>query len=652
MLRTRMMSLLVFLLVLPNFSHPANDIHQAVQEGNLSLVKQIIANQPESVFLKDPKGMTALHTAARSGNIAIMALLVDVGMDVDISSSNRETPLHSAASAGKRDAAAWLIAKGADVNARNKADYTPLIFAAMGGYADLTELLLKKGADPNHQNIYSHTPLVMAAGWGRIKLMKLLCANGAVIKKKDLNLLHYAILNRQKEAADFLVNHGLEVPVFGKEGILFLHQSAQYGLTELVRLMIEKGTDTSALSPEGGTLLHSAAYGGERPLVLSLLEKGFDVNARDSYGMTPMHFVAFHGLDDIISQLKEKGAEINPENIMGQTPLDIAMSQKREKTAALLESLGASTGRRKTDKGLDSELASSIVWRTGAALPSYVRNLGATVVNGNLYAVGGYDNGVMARQSNFEYNPKKNSWTIRANMPTPRSNLAVVSLGKKAYAFGGDAGNDRNEAYDSTSDKWQSLAPLPTPRIHLNGSAVAISERIYVLGGAEKWFVTSSKNEMYDPFSDSWDEKAPLPTPRQSPVLAACGKKMYAIGGHGGYPPLFQNLPIVEAYDPMTDRWERKADLPESGFAVGAVEIEEKIFVLIQTGLGEDEKSKIYVYNPEADQWSTPVHVPRAVRLAGMACMDNILYIVGGGNSKNLFLSILIGEIQKRSRFP
>ena len=652
MLRLRMIGFLVFLLVLPNLSHPADDIHQAIQEGNLSLVKQIIANQPESVFLKDSKGLTALHSAARSGNIAIMAFLVGEGVDVDITSSNRETPLHSAASAGKRDAAAWLITKGADVNARNRAEYTPLIFAAMGAYSELTELLLKKGADPNLKNIYSHTPLVMAASSGRINLMKLLCANGAVIKKKDLNLLHYAIMNRQKEAADFLIKQGLEIPVSGKVGTLFMHKSAQNGLTELVRLMIEKGIDTSALSPEGGTLLHSAAYGGDRPLILSLLEKGFDANARDCYDMTPLHFAAFHGQDDIISQLFERGAEINPGNIRGQTPLDIALSRKRKKTAVLLKSLGAGTGRPKTDNGLDSEPAPSIVWRTGAALPSYIRNLGAAAVDGKVYAVGGYDNGIMVQQSNYEYNPQKNAWIIRANMPTPRSNLAVVSLDKKVYVFGGNTGDDRNEAYDSTSDNWQSLAPLPTPRFHLNGSAVAFSERIYVPGGAEKWFVTSSKNEMYDPFSDSWDEKAPLPTPRQSPVLVVCGKKIYAIGGHGSYPPLFQNMPIVEAYDPITDGWGRKADLPESGFAVGAVEIEGKIFVLIQTGLGEDEESKIYVYNPETDKWSVPVHVPRAVRLAGITCIDNTLYIVGGGNSKNLFLSILIGEIQKRSRLP
>jgi ankyrin repeat protein/N-acetylneuraminic acid mutarotase len=640
-------SVLVCVLILPILSYASKDIHRAVQEGNLSLVKEIIENQPESLFMKDSNGLTALHSASLLGQIEIMALLLDKGVDVNIISSNGETPLHSASSAGKKEAAAWLIEKGAEVDAGNRAGYTPLILAAMGGQADLMELLLQEGADPNRQNIHSQTPLVMAVSTGRIDLMKLLCANGAFIKKENLNLLHYAIMNQQQEAADFLIRQGLEIPVSGDTGRIFLHQAVQNGMTELSRLMIEKGIDIQALSPQGGTLLHSAAFGGDSSLISSLLGKGFDVNARDCYGMTALHFAAFHGLDDIIVRLVENGAEINPENILGMTPLDTALSYTREKSAEYLQSLGARKGRKKTARKLELKLAPSIVWQIGADLPSNIRNLGAADEDGKIYAVGGYDRYVMATRANYEYDPRKNTWAIRAGMPTPRSNLAVVSLNKKVYAVGGNAGDDRNEVYDPSSGEWHSLAPLPTPRIHLNGSAAVFSGRIYVMGGAEKWFVTSSKNEVYDPVSDSWDKKAPLPTPRQSAVLAVCGKKIYAMGGHGGYVPLFLKMPIVEAYDPRDDKWERKTDIPESGFVVGAVVVKEKIVVLLQTGLGDNEVSKIYAYDPEADKWSTPVDVPRAVRFSGMAYVDNALYIIGGGNSKNLFLSILIGKINK-----
>ncbi len=652
MFKLKTIFVLVYFSVWPILSYPASDIHQAIREGNLSLVKEIIDNQPESVFLRDPNGLTPLHHAARLGHIEIMALLVDTGVDVNILSSNLETPLHMAASAGKSAAAAWLIEKEAKVDAKNKGGYTPLLFAVRSGYSDLTELLLQKGADPNLKNIYSHTPLVMAVSTGRIDLMNLLFANGAFIAKKDLNLLHYAIMNRQKEAADFLIRQGLEVPLAGDVGRIFLHQAAQNGLAGLALSMIEKGMDIRSKSSEGGTLLHSAAYGGSSQLILFLLGKGFDVNLRDSYGMTPLHFAAFHGLENVITRLVERGAEVNPENILGDTPLDISLSQKRDKTCEQLRSLGARAGRGKPAKKLDQSLAPFIRWRTGGALPSYIRNLGAAAVDGKVYAIGGYDSDALVSNLNYEYNPQSDTWTSRASMPTPRSNLAVVSLDKKVYVFGGNAGDDRNEVYDSSSDEWRSLAPLPTPRIHLNGSAAATSNRIYVMGGAEKWFAVSAKNEAYDPVSASWDERAPMPTPRQSAVLAVCGEKIYAIGGHGGYPPLFQMMPIVEAYDPILDRWERKADLPESGFAVGAATLEEKIMVLLQTGLGEEEKSKIYVFDPEEDMWSMPVDVPRAVRFAGMACLDNTLYIVGGGNSKDLFSTILIGEILKRSRFP
>ena len=650
--RLRSYLVLMFLAVLPMLSYQAEDIHQAVQEGNLSLVKEIIENQPKSIFLEGPDGLTPLHHAARLGHIEIIDILVSKGADVNILSSNRETPLHSAALTGKRDAAAWLIEKGASVDVGNKAGYTPLILAVMRGHGDFAGLLLENGADPNLKNIYSHTPMVMAASMGRIDLMELLCENGAAIKEKDLKLLHYVIINRQKETADYLISKGLEIPITGEEGRIFLHLAVQNGLTGLARLMIDKGADIHLPSPEGGTLLHSAAYGGDSQFLHFLLGEGFDINEKDSYDMTPLHFAAFHGLDDIISRLVEGGAEINAENILGETPLDMALSQKKDKTSELPNSLGATKGYGKKSRGLDRNLAPTISWRTGADLPSYVRNLGSAAANGKVYAVGGYGTGVSVLRSNYEYDPRKNNWAPRAYMPTPRSNLAVVSLNEKVYVFGGNTGDDRNEVYDPITDQWQSLAPMPTPRFHLNGSAAAVHDRIYVQGGAEEWFVTSSKNEVYVPESDSWGKKAPMPTPRQSPVTVVCGEKIYAIGGHGSYVPIFLKIPVVEAYDPEADSWERKTDLPESGFVVGAVEFGEKILVLIQTGQGKEERSKIYVFDPDADRWSTPVDVPRAVRLAGMTCMDNTLFVVGGGNSQDLFLSILIGEIQNWSRYP
>jgi N-acetylneuraminic acid mutarotase len=271
--------------------------------------------------------------------------------------------------------------------------------------------------------------------------------------------------------------------------------------------------------------------------------------------------------------------------------------------------------------------------------------MGAAVVGGKIYTVGGYGRWSEVTQSNFVYDVSRDLWATNAEMPTARSNLAVAALDNKIYALGGNSGEERVEVFDPIQGGWRAAASLPSPRTHLNGSAVAYKGKIYVLGGAEEWYVISDKNEVYDPGTDTWDILIPMPTPRQSVAAAAVAGKIFAIGGHGDYAPFMLQLPLVEAYDPVSKTWERKADLPEPGFPVGAVVIDGRILVLIQTGFGENEGSKIYAYDVKKDAWSSAVVVPRTVRLAGFTALDRSFFIIGGGNSREIFTDILVGTI-------
>jgi N-acetylneuraminic acid mutarotase len=271
--------------------------------------------------------------------------------------------------------------------------------------------------------------------------------------------------------------------------------------------------------------------------------------------------------------------------------------------------------------------------------------MGAAVVDGKIYTMGGYGEWSEVTQTNFVFDIAQDLWTTNTKMPTARSNLAVVALDDKIYALGGNSGEEKAEVFDPKHASWRAVAPLPSPRIHLNGSAVTCKGKIYVLGGAEEWYVVSDKNEVYDPDTDSWKALAPMPTPRQSVAAAVVDDKIFAIGGHGDYAPFMLGLTIVESYDPVANTWERKADLPESGFPVGAVVIDARILVLIQTGFGKDEASKIFAYNIEKDTWSEYAEVPRAVRLAGLAAFQNNIYIIGGGNSREIFTDIIVGTV-------
>jgi ankyrin repeat protein len=57
----------------------------------------------------DDLGYTALHTAARSGNLALAQLLVSAGIDPRIRSTDSVTALHSACSAGQLAAVKCLL---------------------------------------------------------------------------------------------------------------------------------------------------------------------------------------------------------------------------------------------------------------------------------------------------------------------------------------------------------------------------------------------------------------------------------------------------------------------------------------------------------------------------------------------------------------
>lgn len=70
-------------------------------------------------------------------------------------------------------------------------------------------------------------------------------------------------------------------------------------------------------------------------------------------------------------------------------------------------------------------------------------SVGVAVLNGHLYAVGGYDG--VARQclNSVEcYSPEQNEWVVVEPMTQRRSGAAVTVLENMVYAIGGHNGPD------------------------------------------------------------------------------------------------------------------------------------------------------------------------------------------------------------------
>jgi Kelch motif len=123
------------------------------------------------------------------------------------------------------------------------------------------------------------------------------------------------------------------------------------------------------------------------------------------------------------------------------------------------------------------------------------------------------------------YDPRTNSWTERAPVPVERYD-AVVVTGKdgKVYVLGGygpDPGDNSNrlyrrglDVYDPRTNSWQVKAPMPTGREGL-GVAVGTDGTIYAVGGGtdhyDRFYSCYSVVEAFHPGTNTWSRMPPLP---------------------------------------------------------------------------------------------------------------------------------------------
>jgi N-acetylneuraminic acid mutarotase len=104
----------------------------------------------------------------------------------------------------------------------------------------------------------------------------------------------------------------------------------------------------------------------------------------------------------------------------------------------------------------------------------------------------------------------EDSWNTKTPMSQTRANLGVVAVDGKIYAIGGSISAHihsenivgTNEWYDPKTDTWTTLASMPTPRA--NFAIAADQGKIYCIGGETNWNSSCYVTEVYDIATDSW----------------------------------------------------------------------------------------------------------------------------------------------------
>jgi ankyrin repeat protein len=202
----------------------APNLAGAVAQNCVDRTKELLAK--DGIDSKDGNESSALITAIRLGNEAIVRLLLDAGAPVNPITTRLSAPL---AEAGFRNIGILklLLASGAKVDAP---DHHGVTYLASYGYFNpaVTKILLEAGANPDARNEGGATALMRAADYG------------------------------YEEAAKLLIDHRADVNLTDNHGRSALMHAASGKYVDVIPHLLAAGADPHVRDAEGKTALDIA----------------------------------------------------------------------------------------------------------------------------------------------------------------------------------------------------------------------------------------------------------------------------------------------------------------------------------------------------------------------------------------------------------
>ncbi|XP_055349994.1 kelch-like protein 20 isoform X2 [Paramacrobiotus metropolitanus] len=231
-----------------------------------------------------------------------------------------------------------------------------------------------------------------------------------------------------------------------------------------------------------------------------------------------------------------------------------------------------------------------------AWMPTVVRDARPVVMDCGLFMCGGMvpeddmDTVTCAVQ---RYDPISDKWHLMQEMQAARVHFGAVALNGYIYAVGGFGLGQPTEAhgkpgrceldsverYDPCGNRWEFVAPLPIPLASF--AAVAWGKYLYTFGGMSQNYSVCCIVWRYNSLTNEWTRMAPMPKPRYGcTACVAPSGLIYVIGGFNGHPRDSSAVRDVDAYNPITDKWQRNGPLTHCRGLAGVLLLDNKIYVM------------------------------------------------------------------------
>ncbi|OBT45685.1 hypothetical protein VE00_03929 [Pseudogymnoascus sp. WSF 3629] len=247
-------------------------------EENSTKLEKVRGNVEKTVslLLEDAAKFNAqsLQSAAASGNLEAVQLLLAEGADVNALSGNYGYALVAAAHNGHDATALGLLKNGAEVNAQGGRYGCALAAAAERGHEEMVYILLQAGAEVNAEGGKYAGALVVAAGMGHANIVKILLKRGANVniqKGKYGNALTAAASTGHAKVVEILVEGGANINAQMGTYANALTAAVGSGHETVVKILLERGAKTDALSGGKINALATAARKNRVDIVQALL---------------------------------------------------------------------------------------------------------------------------------------------------------------------------------------------------------------------------------------------------------------------------------------------------------------------------------------------------------------------------------------------
>jgi cytohesin len=334
-------------------------LRRAIYSKNPAVLAWLIERGVEPTATSE-NGTSGFGAAGAAGNVEMVKILLAKSRNASTSKLLLNDALQHAAEYGRTDLVHFLLdhtrveldrqvessfggmTRGAGPDSKVKIPgFTALSRAVEHRYDEIVEALLKKGAHVSGRTRSGAPVLTFAISQNRDDLFQLLMKYKPALNDPDIDgrtALMTAAIKNKADTVRTLAQHGANLDHRDLWGVTAMMLGCDAGAAPVIEDLLGAGAKIDAHDDDGRDALSYAAATGHSGMCALLIGKGADVNyVQPKTRMTALHWAAKMARPFAIKELLAAGASSQVLDKEGKRPLDLAQLSGDPESISLLE---------------------------------------------------------------------------------------------------------------------------------------------------------------------------------------------------------------------------------------------------------------------------------------------------------------------------